>query len=97
MLNNLKNYLYQAKSKIGFGHGSIVVFGSIILSYLTMMLYSKYMFGDYGVKIVPSMILTPLLMSAFSFWLLFSKTIMQSIQKFFLTSLLFIIILKILT
>jgi len=95
MIVDIKNYLFEPKSKIGWVHGTICILGSIILAYLTMMLYSKFMIGDNGVKIVPPMILTPVLIACFSIWLLFSKTIMQSIQKLLILTLFFSILLKV--
>jgi len=95
MINSFKDYLSKPKSKIGFGHGIITILGAIILGYLTMMIYSKAMVGDYGVKIVPSMVLTPLLISLYAIWLLFSNTIIHCIKKFSILTLIFIIILKV--
>ncbi len=82
------------KSKIGFTHGFTCIVGGIILAYLTMMLFSKFMPGDYGVKIVPSIILTPILICVFGLWLLFSKTIFQSLLKFIIPSIILFIIIK---
>ena len=96
MVSTLKRYLLEPKSKIGFGHGSITIFGAIILAYLTMMIYSKFMIGDYGIKIVPSMILTPLLISIYALWLLFSNTIFNSIKKLLILAFIFVVILGVL-
>lgn len=95
MIQRVKNYFIEPKSKIGFGHGIVTIIGAIILGYLTMMLYSKFMVGDAGVKIIPSMILTPLFMACYSIWLLFSKTIIQSIQKLLILSIVIVVILKV--
>ena len=94
MIETLKAYLFEPKSKIGWVHGCICILGGIILAYLTMMIYSKFMIGDNGVKIVPSMILTPVLIACFSLWLLFSKTIIESLKKLLFTALFIAIILK---
>lgn len=94
MIANLKNYLFEPKSKIGWVHGTITVLGAIILGYLTMMLYSKFMIGDNGIKIVPSMIISPVLIVFYSIWLLFSRTIIKSLTKLLILATIFTIILR---
>lgn len=95
MIANLKNYLYEPKSKIGWVHGSITILGAIVLGYLTMMLYAKFMIADNGVKIIPSMILTPVLIACYSIWILFSKTIIKSLIKVASLAIVLTIILKV--
>lgn len=96
MIANFKNYLFEPKSKIGWVHGTITIIGSIILAYLTMMIYTKLMLGDNGVKIVPSMIITPVLIACYSIWLLFSRTIIKSFTKLLALAAIFAIVLKVL-
>lgn len=90
MLKKIKAYFLEPKPRIGFGRGIFIVITSMILSYITMMLYAKFMVGDVGVKIVPAMIITPLCWVGYAFWLLFSKTFKHCIEKF---SFVFIILL----
>jgi hypothetical protein len=72
----------RKKSKIGFFHGILSLFGGVILGYLVMMTFSKYMPGDYAIKIIPSIILTPIIISLAGLWLLFSQTLMSNVIKF---------------
>lgn len=83
MIKTLKNYLYEPKSNIGWVHGSIACIGALICAFLTMMLFSALMFGDYAYKIVPSIILTPILITVFGLWLLFSEKAINAIKKTF--------------
>lgn len=93
MSNKISNTKEQ-KSKIGFAHGSISIMGGIVLAYLFLMVFTKYMPGDYGVRIVPSIVLTPIFISIFGLWLLFSKSIFQAIFKFVLPCIFLLLILK---
>jgi len=86
----------EQKSKIGFVHGFLSIIGGIVLAYLFMMLFSKFMPGDYGIKIVPSIVLTPIFISIFSLWILFSKSILIAFYKLSLACIVFLIILKVL-
>lgn len=94
-MNKKKFSINEQKSTIGFVHGSISIIGGIVLAYLSMMLFSKFMPGDYGIKIVPSIVLTPIVMSLFGLWLLFSKSILHSILKLLIACSIFILILKV--
>ena len=96
MNSNTHKQLKKRKPQIGFLHGTISLFGAIILAYLTMMVYSKYMPGDYAVKIIPSMILTPILISILGLWLLFSQKLSTCLFKFLLSSIMLILIIKVL-
>lgn len=87
--------LNEQKPYIGFAHGFTCIIGAIILGYLCMMLFSKFMPGDYGVKIIPSIVLTPIMISLFGLWLLFSKSIFSSIIKLFALGAVFIVILEV--
>ena len=96
-MNNKRIFkLNEQKSNIGFVHCCISTFGGIILAYLFMMLFSKFIPGDYGIKIVPSIVLTPIFMSIFGLWLLFSKTTFKAFLKLTLACIVFLFILKVL-
>jgi len=92
---NTQKILKKRKPHIGFLHGSISLIGAIILSYLIMMVFSKYMPGDYAVKIIPSIIITPILISITGLWLLFSHTIILSLIKFLVSTILLSILIKV--
>lgn len=95
-MNNKKTFkLNEQKSTIGFVHGFLSIIGGIVLAYLSMMLFSKFIPGDYGIKIVPSIVLTPIFVSIFGLWILFSKSILQSIIKLVLACIILLIILKV--
>ncbi|MGP2657524.1 hypothetical protein ACOJTA_10820 [Malaciobacter sp. WC5094] len=81
MKKKSKDFLHITKSRIGLVHASLACIGAVVLSFLTTMLLSSLINGDYAIKIVPSMILTPILMSFYGIWLLFCKTRIQVIKK----------------
>lgn len=85
MLEKTKNFLYESKSKIGLVHATLACIGAVLLSYLTTMLLSTIIIGNYSLKLVPAMILTPILMSVYGTWILFSKTRILAIKKIFFT------------
>ena len=95
MINSIYSYLNSRKSNIGYVHGFICIFGSIALSYLTMMCFSKYIPADTAIKIVPAYMTTPLLISFYGIWLLFSKSIFKSLIKVLSLCLIFILALKV--
>ena len=95
MNNRTLSNINEQKSKIGFVHGFVSIVGGVILSYVFMMLFSKFMPGDYGIKIVPSIVLTPIFMSIFGLWLLFSKTTLKAFLKLTVTCIMFLIILQV--
>lgn len=84
MLRKIQNFLYEPKSQIGWVHGFIACFGAVLLSYLSTMILSTLLIGDFAQRIIPSMILTPILMSFWGIWILFSKTRYLAIKKFIL-------------
>ena len=86
MNSNIKKFLYETKSKIGLVHVFTACIGAVLLSYLTTMLLSTLIVGNYSLKIVPAMILTPILMSLYGTWILFSKTRIIAIKKTLYTS-----------
>lgn len=57
------------------------------------MIFSSLGFEDYAVKIVPAMILVPILVSFFGIWLLNSVNILSMLKKFLLISLILSILL----
>lgn len=81
MIKKIKNYLSEPKSKIGWVHGLLTCIGATICAYLTMMLFTTLIGGDYVYKIIPSMIITPVLISAYGLWLLFSNTLLNVLKK----------------
>ncbi len=82
------SFLVESKSNIGWTHGFITCIGSIVCAYLTMMIVARFIEGDYALKIVPAIILTPLLISVYALWILFSRTIVVSLLKVVMQSLL---------
>lgn len=93
-MNNIRNS-NERKPRIGFLHGTLSILGGVILGYLIMMTFSKYMPGDYAIKIIPSIILTPIIISLSGLWLLFSQTINSSIIKFVIACIILFILLKV--
>ena len=87
------SFLSEPKTKIGWVHGSLTILFSFLLSYLVAMIFSSLDFEDYAVKIVPAMILVPILVSFFGIWLLNSISIMNMSKKFFIVFIIFIILL----
>jgi len=94
-MKHIINMLYEPKSKLGFTHGVLALLGSFFLAFLTMMLFSKFMVGDYAFKIMPSVILTPILISLYAIWLLFSLTLLRCILKISLLASLLIVMIKV--
>ncbi len=91
-LNNIKdsietykkafnNFLYETKTKIGYTHAIISTLGAILLAYLTAMFIATIIVGDFALKIIPAMMLTPIFMSLYGIWLLFSKTRIEVLKK----------------
>lgn len=87
------SFLSEPKTKIGWVHGSLTILFSFLLSYLVAMIFSSLDFEDYAVKIVPAMILVPILVSFFGIWLLNSVNILSMLKKFLLISLILSILL----
>ena len=86
----------KMRSSIDLFRGLIAIFGDIILGYLIMMIFSKYMIGDNAIKIMPSIILTPVIISFTGLWLLFSKTLVISVIKFVTACIVCIFIIEVL-
>jgi len=86
----------KKRSSIDLFRGLIAIFGGIILGYLIMMVFSKYMIGDNAIKIMPSIILTPIIISFAGLWLLFSKTLFSCASKFLVASIACILIIEVL-
>lgn len=85
--------LNEPKTKIGWVYGLLTIQFAIILSYLFSMVFSTFNFTDYAIKIVPAMILVPILISFFGIWLLNSISIMNMLKKFFIAFIIFMILL----
>lgn len=86
-------FLNEPKTKIGWVHGICTIIASIILAYLTAMLYSSLNFSDYAIKMIPAMIMTPILISFFGIWLLNSSTLFIMLKKFFILFFILVILL----
>jgi hypothetical protein len=95
MLKKFYRDCTSPKSKIGFIHGFISIFGAITLSYLSMMCFAKYIPADFATKIIPTYVLTPILIPIYFIWILFSKTIMSSILKLTTLTCLLVLLLKV--
>jgi len=81
MIDIIKNYLYEPKSKIGWVHGLLACFGALCCAYLTMMTFTSSTSGDYAYKIIPSIILTPVLMSSYGLFFLFTHKPINVLKK----------------
>lgn len=86
MFKKTKSFLHETKSKVALVHGFTACIGAVILSYLSTLLLSIFLEGDYAVKIIPSMITAPILMSIWGIWILFSKTRYIALKKTFFSS-----------
>lgn len=88
--------LKRPKNQIGWVHGILACIGGIILSFLFMAFITSILPFDYALNIIPSMIITPILVSIVGIWILFSKNLLEVIKKIIYTSivLIFIFILK---
>ena len=93
------DFLYESKPNIGWAHGLIACFSALICAYLTMMIFANLMVGDYAFKIIPAMVLTPILMSIYGLYFLFAaKPITVLKRVVFLVTLLgiiFFVVLKV--
>ncbi|RXJ69120.1 hypothetical protein CRV08_03665 [Halarcobacter ebronensis] len=95
MFNKINSYINEPKPKIGLVHATFAILGSFVLAYLTMMVYSKFMVGDYAIKIMPTVIFTPILIPLYGIWLLFSKKLLMVILKILAILIPCIILLKV--
>ncbi|WP_044417404.1 hypothetical protein [Halarcobacter anaerophilus] len=93
-MKTLKKYLFESKPKIGLVHGISTILGSFILAFLSMMVFSKFMQGDFAFKVMPSVVFTPVLTTVYGFWLLFSKNLFACFSKIFLLVLILAFLLK---
>ncbi len=83
----LWTYLCALKTTIGWVHGAVTLVGAYGLAYLSGMSLSLVFKGDAAMRLLPSMLLTPLLVCCFGFWLLFSKTLLDVMVKMVLMAL----------
>ncbi len=86
-------FFNEPKTKIGWVHGILTIVFSTILAYMSSMLFSTFDFQDYAIKIILAMIITPILMSFFGLFLLFSSTLLNMLKKFLLLFLILFILL----
>lgn len=77
----LWTYLRAPKTTIGWAHGVLTLVGAFSLAYLGGMSVTLVLKGDAAMRLLPSMLLTPLLICCFGFWLLFSKTLLHVMVK----------------
>lgn len=91
----IKITLFETKSKIGYIHGFLTLAGSVLLAFLTMMSVTAMIDSDYALKIMPSMIATPIVISIYAIFILFSKTLFTAFYKIVFLSFIFIAILKV--
>ena len=84
MKQKIYSFLNEPKTKIGWVHGIFTIIFSVVLAYLTAMLFSSLDFEDYAIKIIPAMIMTPILICFFGIYLLNSITLFMMLKKFFI-------------
>lgn len=80
-LQHIYSFMNAPKTTIGWAHGSVALLGAFALSYLTGMSLSLLFKGDAAIRLLPAMLLTPLMVCGFGFWLLFSKHLLQLTLK----------------
>ncbi|WP_320036047.1 hypothetical protein [Halarcobacter sp.] len=80
-MKDIKKYLNEPKSKIGLVHGLLACIISFICAYLTMMIFTLIAYGDYAHRIIPSIVLTPVLVSIYGLYFLFSETLNSFFKK----------------
>ena len=83
MLKKIYLYLGEPKSKIGWVHGFIACIGSFISSFVIVSSFPIITKGDFAYKIIPWMIITPIIIVVIGTWLLFSKSYLEITKKFF--------------
>ncbi len=83
MLKNITIFLHEPKIKIGWVHGLFACIGGAYLSFFSMMSMSYILDADYAIKLLPTMISTPILLCFFGLWLLYSQTIFDCLKKIF--------------
>lgn len=79
-------FLYEPKTKIGWVHGLLACIGGAYLSFFSMMSLSHMIDADYAIKLLPTMISTPILICFFGLWLLYSQTLFHCLKKIFFAS-----------
>lgn len=92
MMFSLK-FFREPKTRIGWVHGILTILGAFALAYLSGMVLTSLLRGDYAERILPMMILAPMFVSMYGIWLLFSKTLLQVVQKIATMSVLALIVL----
>jgi len=80
-MKDIKTYLNEPKSKIGLVHGLLACIISLVCAYLTMMIFTSIAYGDYAYRIIPSVVFTPILISIYGLYFLFSETLNYFLKK----------------
>lgn len=73
--------LSESKSKIGWVHGIVACVGSFSSTFIIISSLPIITKGDLAYKIIPWMILTPIVIVVIGTWLLFSKSYLHIIKK----------------
>lgn len=81
MIETIKQFIYEPKSKIGWVHGLSTCVASLICAYLSTGTYTNIIEADNAHKIIPAMISTPIFICIFALWFLFSNTYIDFIKK----------------
>jgi len=92
MLKKTLKYLSEPKSKIGLVHGFVACIGSFVFSFLIISSLPIITKGDYAYKIIPWMMLTPIVITILGTWILFSNSYFEIIKKLFYLLLTYLII-----
>ncbi len=81
MKKDFMTLLYEPKTKIGWVHGILACIGGFYLSFFSMMSLSYIIKADYAIKLLPTMIITPILICFFALWLLLCSTLLCCLKK----------------
>ena len=85
MKKSFYSFLNEPKTKIGWVHGFLACIGRVFIGYLIMAFFSLVINSDYAFKLIPSMIITPILICIIGIWLLFCKSYFEIIKKILYT------------
>ncbi|AFL68897.1 hypothetical protein [Sulfurospirillum barnesii] len=87
MFSRILFHFKEPKTTIGWAHGIMAILGAFALAYGSGMSLSTLLQGDAAMRLLPSMLLTPVMACGFGFWLLFSKTLLHVSIKIVLMAL----------
>lgn len=87
--------LREPKSSIGWAHGILATISAIILGFVTMINISLFIPSDIAVKIIPNMIITPIIICIYGLWILFSTNLLEAMKKSFFTLIILIVFFQI--